>query len=81
MLNYSTLARNIIPRHLVLGWQHAESLLQSDSLSRVLVIWGESGGVGGFGNLAVTGDLLQSVDSLAVRAQSVHQMHFWRRWL
>ena len=60
---------------LLLSWQQTESLLQSDSLSGVLVIWRESGWVGRFGDLTISGGLSQSVDSLAVWANRVHQMH------
>lgn len=50
---------------LFLTWKDVESLLQSDSLSRVLVIWGESSWVGRLGDLTVLSNLLQGVDSLA----------------
>lgn len=61
---------------LLLSWQKVVSLLQGNSLSGVLVVWRESGRVSGFGDLAVGGDLVQSVNTLTVGSQSVHQMHF-----
>ena len=39
-------------------------------IPRVLVIGGETGGVGGLGDLAIN-NLLQGVDALAVRAEGV----------
>lgn len=65
----------IISVCLVLGWQQTESLLQGNSLSGVLVIWRESSRVSRLGDLTVSSDLVQGVDSLAIWAQSVHQMH------
>ena len=53
----------------------SESLLQSNSLTRVLVVWRESGRVCGFGDFALGVGLIKSVDALAVVVQVVHKMH------
>lgn len=66
---------DLILQRLLLRWQKTETLLQGDSVSRVLVIWGESRWVGRLGDLAGLGVLLEGVDSLAVWASGVHQMH------
>ena len=47
------------------------------NLPRVLVIGREASGVGGLGDLAVN-DLLQGVDALAIRADSVLRMQLVR---
>lgn len=60
----------------LLSGQQVESLLESNSLSRVLVVGGETSGMSTLGDLSGLGVLQKSVDTLAVASNSVHEMHF-----
>lgn len=62
--------------HTLLCWQHIVSLLESHSLSRVLVIGRKSSRVSTLSDFTITSKLLKSVDSLALGIEGVHKMHF-----
>lgn len=58
----------------LLRQEQTESLLQSNTLPRPLVVRGEARRVRRLGDLAV-GDLLEGVEAVAGRIEGVHKMH------